>query len=179
MIIDILFLIVLIFSIIKGLQKGFIVALFSILGWIVGLAAALKLSTTVAAWLGTTTSIQAKWLPPLAFILVFIATVMLIRIGAKMIEGIIEFAFLGWANKALGILLYIALYTVIFSILLFYAIQLQLLPQAVLNESISYKWIEPWGPGLMNALGSVIPFFQDMFQQLKDFFQQLQQKPIS
>lgn len=179
MVIDILFLVILIYSLIKGYQKGFIVALFSILGWIVGLAAALKLSTTVAAWLGTTTSIETRWLPPLAFILVFLATVILIRIGAKMIEGIIEFAFLGWANKALGILLYIALHTVIFSILLFFGIQLQFLSQSVINESITYKWIEPWGPGLMNALGSVIPFFRDMFQQLKDFFQQLQQKPIT
>jgi membrane protein required for colicin V production len=172
MIIDVVFLIALVSSIIRGYQKGFIVALFSFIAWIAGLVAALKLSAMVAVWLGNTTNIQTKWLPLTAFVLVFILTVLLIRLGAKMIEGIAEFAFLGWVNKALGILLYMTFYGVIFSVLLFFTSQLHLFSKQVIDESVTYQWIEPWAPELISRLSSVIPFLSNMFEQLKEFFQQ-------
>ena len=52
MIIDLMAAIAVVFAIIKGYSKGLIVALFSVAGFIVGLAAALKLSSLVAAKMG-------------------------------------------------------------------------------------------------------------------------------
>jgi membrane protein required for colicin V production len=49
MFIDAVFFILMALACYKGYSKGFIIAIFSVLGFIVGLAAALKLSTTVAA----------------------------------------------------------------------------------------------------------------------------------
>ena len=51
MIIDIAFAIVMILAIFKGFSKGFIVGIFSLLAFIIGLAAALKLSVVVANYL--------------------------------------------------------------------------------------------------------------------------------
>ena len=63
MIIDLAFLVMLLFAIIKGLQKGLIIGLFSLIAFIVGLAAALKLSSVVASYLDNSTTISSKWLP--------------------------------------------------------------------------------------------------------------------
>jgi membrane protein required for colicin V production len=48
MIIDIIFLLLMIFAVMKGMRNGFVVAVFSFLGIIIGLAAAMKFSTVVA-----------------------------------------------------------------------------------------------------------------------------------
>src|SRR5207245_156774 len=72
MIIDIAYLCFLVLAVFRGLQKGFIIAVFSFFAVIIGLAAALKLSTVVAGWLGTNINVSARFLPILAFILVMI-----------------------------------------------------------------------------------------------------------
>ena len=70
--IDIIFAILIIIAIFKGLRRGFIVAVFSIIGFIVGLAAALKLSALVAVYLQNSIAVAGKWLPFISFALVFI-----------------------------------------------------------------------------------------------------------
>ena len=60
MIIDIAFILTMIIAIFKGLSKGFIIGIFSLLAFIIGLAAAIKLSAIVAAYLGKNVSICYK-----------------------------------------------------------------------------------------------------------------------
>ena len=96
MLIDILYLIVFVFAVIRGFKQGFIVGILSFIGIIAGLAAALKLSVVVAQWLEGTTNLSARWLPVLSFLLVFIGVMMLVRIGAAILEKIAEALFLGF-----------------------------------------------------------------------------------
>src|ERR1700744_4387306 len=119
--IDIIYAILIILALFKGYRRGLIIAVFSFAGFIVGLAAALKLSVFVADHLKDSVNISAKILPFISFALVFIAAILLIHFGAKLIEKLFEMAALGWANKLGGILLYAILYTIIFSVFLFYA----------------------------------------------------------
>ncbi|MBL7701712.1 MAG: CvpA family protein [Ferruginibacter sp.] len=176
MLIDFAFAILLILAIIKGYQKGLILAVFSILAFVIGLAAALKLSAAVAEWLKDSISVSAKWLPFIAFALVFLLVVLLVRLGARLIEKSFQAVLLGWANRIGGILLYAVLYTIILSIFIFYAEKLQLIQPATIQSSATYKFIQPWGPKLMDNIGSIIPVFKDMFTELGDFFNALSNK---
>ena len=99
MLIDFTFAALLILAIIKGYQKGLILAAFSIIAFIIGLAAALKLSTAVAAYLKDSISVSAKWMPFIAFALVFFVVVILVRLGAKLIEKTFQGVMLGWLNR--------------------------------------------------------------------------------
>ena len=85
MIIDIGFLILMILAIFKGLRKGFILGIFSLFAFIIGLAAALKLSVVVAAWLQKNVIPASRWLPVLSFLLVFIVVIFLVGLGARLI----------------------------------------------------------------------------------------------
>jgi membrane protein required for colicin V production len=176
MLIDTVALVLLIISVFKGFTKGFIVALFSFLAFIIGLAAALKLSTLAASYIGNAVNISQRWLPVLAFFVVFLIVVLAIRLGAKMLEGVVKLAMLGWLNRLGGIILYILIYFFIFSILLFYAQQLHLLKPETIEASVSYPWIQPIAPKIMSIMGAVIPFFKDMFDQLLQFFQNVSGK---
>jgi membrane protein required for colicin V production len=170
MFIDTIFIILLILAIFKGYSKGLIVAVFSFLAIIIGLAAALKLSAVVAGWLQTSTNITAKWLPIIAFALVMFAVVFLVRLGAKWVQRTIEFALMGWLNKIGGIVLYIAIYTTVFSVVLFLASKIQLIKADTIAASKFYPFIQPWGPKAIDGFGVIIPIFKDLFAQLETFF---------
>ena len=173
---DIIYAIVIILAIVKGYQRGLIVALFSIIAFIVGLAAALKLSAVVAAYLANSTSVSSKWLPIISFMLVFLAVVLLVHLGAKLIEKTFEMVLLGWLNRLGGIFLYIILYTLIYSVFLFYADKMHLLDAATINASKTCPYIQPLGPKVINWLGDLVPLFRDMFTQLESFFESVSNK---
>ena len=170
MLIDILALVLVVLAVFKGLSKGLIVALFSFLAFIVGLAAALKLSTAMAQYIGANVEVSQRWLPFIAFIIVFIIVVLLVRLGAKLLQGAIQMAMLGWLNRIGGVLLYILIYYFIYSVLLFYATQLHLIKADTIKASATYSFIAPFGPKVMEILGSVFPLFKHMFEDLLHFF---------
>lgn len=170
MLIDFLFAVLIIIAIFKGYSKGLIVALFSIIAFIIGLAAALKFSAVVAVYLKDSVSIGVKWMPFIAFALIFFAVTLLVRLGARIIEKVFQVVLLGWLNRLGGIVFYAALYIIIFSIFLFYAVTLQIIKPDVIESSQTYSFIQPWGPKVMDNIGKVIPVFKDMFTGLGDFF---------
>lgn len=169
MFIDAVFFILMALACYKGYSKGFIIAIFSVLGFIVGLAAALKLSTTIAAKLSEHTDF-GKWLPALSFLLVFIAAVFLVNMAGKLIQKTFETVMLGWANRLAGILLYALLYSIIFSVFVFYAVQLHFIKPESFNASSSYPFLQPLGPKVIEGFGVVIPWFKNMFAELEQFF---------
>ena len=166
-------------AIFKGLSKGLIVAVFSFLAFIIGLAAALKLSTAMADYIGENVAVSQRWLPFIAFFVVFIIVVLLVRLGAKLIQGAVQMVMLGWLNRIGGVVFYILIYFFIFSILLFYAVQLNLLKEPTTKASVTYSIIQPFAPKLLSILGSVIPFFKNMFQDLLNFFDAASDKKIT
>ena len=176
MIIDVAFILVMIVAIFKGLSKGFVVGIFSLLAFIIGLAAALKLSAAVANYLSKDVTSTTKWLPFISFLLVFIVVILLVSLGARLIKKTIDLAMLGWLDRLGGMVLFIIVYTIIFSVILFFAEKILVLKPNVIESSVVYKYVSPWGPKVINNLGKIIPFFKDMFRQLESFFGNLVQK---
>ena len=176
MIIDIAFVIILILAIVKGLGKGLILGVFSLLAFIIGLAAALKLSVVVAEYLKDSSGNFSKWLPLISFMLVFIAVILLVGLLARVIKKTMQFAMLGWLDRLGGMILYVAIYTIIFSIFLFFAEKLFLIQPSTVQDSVVYPYISPWAPKVMDNLGKIIPLFKDMFTELQEFFGMLAKK---
>ncbi|MBO9566636.1 MAG: CvpA family protein [Niastella sp.] len=176
MVIDIIFCILLLIAVVKGWRRGLIIAVFSVIALVVGLAAAMKLSTVVAAWLKDSTSISVQWLPFLSFAIVLVGVILLIRWGANLIEASLEVTLMGWVNRLGGMVLYILIYTLAFSVLLFYATQLKLLNEEAITQSVTYSKIQPLGPMVINTFGKLVPWFKDMFTELEGFFTQIAQQ---
>lgn len=173
MIIDILFALTLALAVFKGFSRGLIAGLFSLLALVLGLAAALKLSVWAAGWFSAQTTIDARWIPFIAFLVVFIAVVLLVRLGAKAIEKTAEIIQLGWLNKIGGVVFYAFTYILVFSVLLFYAEKMHVFTTDTISKSLVADQISPLGPQVINALASLIPWFRDMFAALTGFFDKL------
>lgn len=176
MLIDFIAIGLIVLAIVKGFRNGLVIAIFSLLAFIIGLAAALKLSAVVAEYLGSNTNISQRWLPILAFAIVFFVVVLLVRLGAKAIEGGLRMVMLGWFNKLAGVVFYLLLYFLVFSIILFYATQLHIIKPETAQISATYPIIYPFAPVVMDALGSIIPAFKNMFAELENFFDHLSKK---
>jgi membrane protein required for colicin V production len=174
--IDVLFIIFLLLAIFRGLRHGFIIAVVSTIAWIIGIAAAIKLSAVVATYGKAHMHLPPRWLPVLAFLLVFLVVVFGLHAIAKLIEKAIDLAMMGWLNKLMGVLLYAFLYITTLSVLLFYAVQIHLISTHTLAASATYPYIQPWGRATIDEFGKFVPWFEGMFTQLEDFFGQIGNK---
>ncbi|TKK68858.1 CvpA family protein [Ilyomonas limi] len=176
MIIDIIYLGLLALAVFKGFRNGFIIAVFSFFAVIIGLAAALKLSVVVAGWLGTNINVSARFLPVLAFVLVMVVVAWLVRLCGLLIQKALQIVMLGFINKAAGIILYAVLYTILLSVVLFYAKQINIIGQDAVAASYCYSFIQPWGPAAIQVFAMLIPAFKNMFQYLEHFFDNIAKK---
>lgn len=170
MIIDIILVVLLVMAAIKGFQRGLIVAVFSLLAFIIGLAAAVKLSAVVAGYIGKVVKVSDQWLPVISFAVVFIIVVLLVRWGANLIEKAVQQVMLGWVNRLGGILFFAAIYIIIYSVIIFYAEQLQVIKPETIENSVTYSYIWPLGPKVIDGFGKIIPIFRNMFTELQHFF---------
>ena len=170
MLIDVVFMLLMALALFKGFRRGFIVAIFSLFAIIIGLAAALKLSAVVAGFLQENMQVSGKWLAVLSFVLVFAGIVLLVQWAAILLKKSAGILLLGWLDTLGGILLYAVMYIMIYSVVLFYAMQVQLISPATADQSNTYAFVKPWGPWTINGIGKVIPVFSNLFAQLSQFF---------
>jgi membrane protein required for colicin V production len=168
MIIDVLFLLIMVLAVFRGVRHGFIISIGSAIAIFIGLAAAIRLSASVAA--SVSLHHPSRWLPVLTFLLIFLGVVILVRLGARLAEKAADLAMMGWLNKLAGVLLYAAIYTIILSVVLFYAVQVHLIGPGTLSSSLAYPFIRPWGRVAIDEFGKFVPWFKGMFVRLEDFF---------
>lgn len=174
--IDTLFYIIVILAIIKGWRKGLIIAFVSMICGLAGLAAAVKLSALLATHMKSDLHLTGRWLPVIAFMLVFILVILIIKWFGKLLEKLIKWILLEWLNKLGGILLFLLLYLSVYSVILFYGTQTQFISKHAIDESHFYSVIAPLGPGVIRFIAGFIPFGQDMFVSLEGFFGRIAHK---
>lgn len=171
MLIDLVFVILIALAIFKGMSKGFIVAVLSFVAFMVGLAAALKLSVVVANHLRESTNVGGYWLPFLSFLIVFTGTAFLIRFIATLAKKAAGIAFLGWLDRLAGFVLYAVMYMMAYSVILFFLTKINFISFEAQTASRTYSLVEPFGPKAMSLIGRAIPLFSHMFSDLSRFFE--------
>lgn len=176
MIIDLFFAMLMVLAIFKGYSRGLILGFLSFAGFFIGLAAAMQMSAVVANYISNTTGTNGKWLPFVAFALVFAATVFLVNMVGSLLQKTMQAAMLGWANRLSGILLFAAIYSILFSLAIFFLSRMQIIPKDVMTQSMVYPFLKNLAPAVIDVIGIVLPFVADAFEDLKEFFAKLAEK---
>ncbi len=174
--IDIMVLLAAILAVLNGYRKGLIMAIFNMVSLLIGIAAAVKLSALVAPTIADYIEVGARFLPILSFLVVFVLVVLAIRLVGKILEKSLETLKIGFVNRLAGIALYIVLYIAILSVLLFFVDKTGLLSAELAEKSVTYHLIAPFGPAILDGLGSILPWFKNMFNDLNGFFEELANK---
>ena len=102
-IIDAIILICLVPALIMGLMKGFISQAVSIVSLIVGIWASARFADIVTAWISQYTTASEPILKIVAFALILIVVFLALGLLGRLLEKILNFAFLGWVNRLLGV----------------------------------------------------------------------------
>jgi membrane protein required for colicin V production len=116
--IDLVLGIILIIAAIQGFQKGFIVELASLAALILGIWGAIKFSDWTAGFITRSTGFHSESLSTIAFVVTFIAIVILIHILGKVLDNAVKAVALGFLNRLAGIIFGVLKTAVILSIIL-------------------------------------------------------------
>ncbi len=66
---------------------------------LIGLAAAVKLSAVLATHMKSDLHMSSRWLPVIAFILVFVLVILIIRWAGRLLENLVQTGFAGMAEQ--------------------------------------------------------------------------------
>ena len=165
---DIVCLIVYLFAIIKGIQRGLILAVFSFIGFILGLVLSIHFCGYVAEWIKHHSSFSGKWLLGLAFISIFLSILLIVRILAKSIEAGVAFAMLGWLNKLGGVIFYILFYTLLIGTIS-HIILLMPGTSGIFSESYFGPYLKKIIPGITDIIQNSWPSFRHSYSILNEF----------
>jgi membrane protein required for colicin V production len=68
---------------------------------------------------------------------------LLVNLGAKLVEKAVQLALLGWVNRIGGIFFYVLLYTLIFSVMIYFAVRVKLVGPETIASSQVYPFVAP------------------------------------
>lgn len=165
-IIDIIFGALLCWALYKGIKNGLFVELGGLIALIAGVYFALKFSNQVGAWLQEQVSWNEKYVSVVAFAITFIAVVFGVRLLAKLLTKIVDFAFLGWINKLAGGVFSMLKTVLILSVLIVFFEKINddnwLLKQETIDESVLYSPTK-------EVADFIYPELEKWYEELKTF----------
>ncbi len=101
-ILDIVLIIPLLYGAWRAFNKGFIMALFTILALLIGLYAACHFSDKFSHFISAQTDSMPEYLPAFSFLILFLLVGACIYFGGKALEQVLKIAQLSLVNKLLG-----------------------------------------------------------------------------
>ena len=157
----------LVLALYKGWTKGLIMSVFELVAFFLGIALAFHFSGKLAGYLAKEGS-DSKWYPFLAFIIILVATIILVRILGKLLESVAELMLMGLINKLLGIFIYVFLYLALFSSLLFYLNSYHILPDSIIKDSYTGVYIQNAGKWVTDLFATWLPEMKNLFKSAKE-----------
>lgn len=150
--IDIILVLLLVFSAIGGFKNGLIVELASLAALILGIWGAIHFSDITSGFLIENFNFTSKHLPVISFIVTFIVIVILVHIVANVVDKMVETVMLGFVNKLAGMVFGVLKSALILSviILVFDKIDrdVKILPEKAKAESRMYEPIRSLAPSI-------------------------------
>lgn len=167
MAIDVAFLILLLLGFFLGFRNGLIKALFAFISLFIGAAVAVKFTAMVTEWLYGSFDITTQYLPFIVFIILFILVVILVRLIGEAFRKAAETLSLGYVDQILGATLWCITFTFLLSLFLWFSESAGLISKELQKESYTYEYIHLAAPLVLNVLADLIPWFEGMFDIIK------------
>lgn len=161
-ILDAIILICLIPAIFQGIRKGFISQAISIISLIAGIWASARFADIVTAWAAKYITASEQVLKIVAFAIILIVVFIILGMIGRLLESILNFAFLGWLNKLAGVVFSLVKTLLILGLIIMAFSSLnntmELVKPEVLADSTLYQ-------PLKDAADAVFPYIRNMLTQ--------------
>jgi membrane protein required for colicin V production len=166
MVLDVCCILFLVLAMYKGITRGFIRALLSLVAFVIGWILASLFAGKVGVYLQEHGMQDNKWVPLLSFLMVMIATFIGIHLLGKALDKMTEMLMMGWLNKLAGVLLYVLLYTLLMSTLLYFSERIHLVEKKDMEKSLTYPYMSKWAPVIWEKIGEIVPYIKEIPNQL-------------
>jgi membrane protein required for colicin V production len=155
-VLDIVFLVPLLWFAYRGFQKGFIIELSSLVALILGIYMAINFSYFAAGLLTDNFEIGDNYLNIIAFIITFVAVIFGVFVVGKILEKIINIILLGFINKLAGGVFGIIKAAFLISVVLWIVNSLDpgqnIIKEKSKQESYLYEHVESFAPTIIPKL---------------------------
>jgi len=146
MAIDIMFGIMVLIGFYIGFSRGIIKTVLSVLSLVFGLMAGFKFAGPMTTFLKQSTGQDTPLMFAVGFLLSFAIVMILIRMFAKALEGVLEAANINIINQILGGLITAFVMVLLYSFLLWFGEQSHMIDDATKRQSMTYAYVKEF-PG--------------------------------
>ncbi len=168
MIFDILFVVFLAGGFWWGYQKGIIYSVFSLAAYFLGIIGALKFSYIAVKFLHTSLNLGPKAMAIVAFIVMFLLIVILIRLIAWALEEILKSFSLNLVNQLIGGTIFSLISLYLLCVMIWFLNKWGVFPDHQKMTSHVYPYIANLGPTVVDYSGRVVPMFQTAFHDIDE-----------
>lgn len=178
MIIDVIFLIVAGWGFYQGYSRGIIKTVFTVFSIIFGLMVAFKFSPAATRFVETAFHSNSPLNFIAGFLLSFVLTMIIIRMTAQFFEKTLQAANINAINKVAGGMLLGALYTLVYSLLLWFADQTHIVTPENSKDSLTYQQLRVFPSKMKSVFEYIKPGFQDFWHESTRFIDKMQEKSL-
>ena len=176
MVIDIMYLLIGIWGFYQGFSRGIIKTVFTVFSIIFGLMVAFKLAPATTRFLETAFHSDNPVMFIAGFLLAFLLTMIIIRLVAQFLERTLQSANINFINQLAGGGLMLSLYTLVFSLIIWFGDKSHIITQENSKDSVTYPFLRAF-PGKMQRVYEFLkPSFQEFWQESVKFIDRMEEE---
>ena len=158
-VLDIIFIIPIIWLAYKGFSKGLIIELATLAALVLGIYASLHFSYLTADFLKDNFEMNQKYLGILSFIITFILVVIVLNLIGKLLEKVIDLVALGFLNKSFGGFFGVLKAVIFLSFIIYFVNKFDknryIFSPALTSESMLYTYVEDVAPAIVKFYNGI------------------------
>ena len=174
MAIDVLFLGAAAYGFFLGFKEGIVNTVFRTLSIFLALMAAFKFSPYVTEVLEKSFQVYNPLMFIGGFIVTYFLTLWILRFAGDLVTQTMEVAHINLPNQIIGGTVLAGIFTILFSLLVWFADGARLIEPNTKMTSMSYRILEPLPQQTFKVLGDLKPTFQKFFQQTSKMMDEVQ-----
>ncbi len=176
MLIDIGFLIFLLYGFYLGYSRGILKTIYAILSIVLAIIISLKFSPFLIDILNDSLKLGSTISLIIGFIFIFLTVVFLVRIFGKGVEKLFKTVKLNFINKIVGGVMMAMLFVVSYSAILWFLNQTNTLSETQKEKSFTYEQLEPIPEQARGAISSLKPAFKGFWEKSREAFDESKQE---
>lgn len=165
---------------IKGLFKGMVLEIFTLIGLLIGYLVALRFKSDLAGWIQDWIHLPDMVINTVSFLLIFMLIIILCRFVAGRIRQLVKWTFLGWVDRGGGMLIGLFKGAIIASllVLLISIIPLSERIEKEKQSSLLFSPVSTVAPAVFNIIKTAFPKTEDFYREVKQGLAAESQKAV-
>jgi membrane protein required for colicin V production len=170
-VLDIILVILLLIGAFQGYRKGLLLEIFGLIALVLAVIGGLKLMHWGIEFMQERFDISSNLLPIIAFIVIFIAIILLVSLIGRLLKNVVHLTLLGSVDKLAGSILGILKWAFGLSILLWFFSSIGYsFPEEMSFNTYVYPEIYAFAPTVIGYFSSIFPFAGEILKIIAGYF---------